>query len=428
MSNKKEMIAMILAGGQGSRLGVLTNNNAKPSVSFGGKYRIIDFPMSNAVNSGIDTVGILTQYQPLVLNRHIGIGTPWDLDSTFGDGGAILLSPYAKEGSEGNWFTGTANAIYHNIDFIDKYDPEYVLILSGDHIYKMDYAAMLDTHKAQNADVTIAVLEVPLEEASRFGIMNTDENGIIYEFEEKPENPKSNLASMGIYIFSWEVLRESLIADNAVHDNSDFGKHIIPILLEQNKILASYVFNDYWRDVGTIESYWQANMELIKTIPDFNLYEKSWNIYTRSEAQQPQFISLEASVKSSIISDGCEIEGCVHGCVIGENVTIKKGSFIKDSIIMSGTVIGEDCNIVRAIVAEDCIINDGVSIGYGENIPNKLKPHVYNTGITVLAHNTKVPQKISIGLNCVVDGITSVEHYENSALESGETLCTVMEG
>ncbi len=421
---KKKIIAMLLAGGQGSRLGVLTNSNAKPSVSFGGMYKIIDFPMSNAVNSDIDTVGILTQYQPLALNRHIGIGTPWDLDSNSGGGGAVLLSPYAKEGDSGNWYTGTANAIYHNIDFIENYDPDYVLILSGDHIYKSDYSQMLKRHEEQNADVTIAVLDVSMEEASRFGIMNADDDGVIFEFEEKPEKPKSTLASMGIYIFSWPVLKKALIEDNVEHDDSDFGKHIIPKLLEQNKRLVTYVFDDYWRDVGTIESYWQANMELIKTVPEFNLYDRGWNIYTNAEKQEPHYVSGDADVKSSLISDGCEIHGSVHGSVIGENVIIKKGALVKDSIIMDNTVIGENCSLVRTIVSDNCIINDNVSIGFGENIPNINRPQIYNTGITVVGENSEIPANVSIGQNCVITGKTYAYQYEQSRLDSGMSVCS----
>ena len=264
---RNEMMAMLLAGGQGSRLGILTMDKAKPAVAFGGKYRIIDFPMSNCVNSGVDTVGVLTQYQPLTLNAHIGIGVPWDLDRV--NGGVSILAPHMREGEIGSWYSGTANAIYQNIDYIDSCNPEYVLILSGDHIYKMDYAAMLKYHKENNADATIAVLEVPMEDASRFGIMNADENDKIYEFEEKPEHPKSNLASMGIYIFTWSNLRKALIEDEKIHPDSDFGKHIIPKMLGENQSLYAYRFKDYWKDVGTIESYWAANMELIKTLPEF---------------------------------------------------------------------------------------------------------------------------------------------------------------
>ena len=282
---RKEIMALLLAGGQGSRLGILTKNTAKPAVRYGGKYRIIDFPLSNCINSGIDTVGVLTQYQPLMLNHHIGIGIPWDLDRK--NGGVTMLSPHVKGGEEmGDWFMGTANAIYHNLDYIDRYNPEYVLILSGDHIYKMDYSKMLEFHKENNCTATIAVLEVPFEEAGRFGIMNTLDDDKIYEFEEKPANPKSNLASMGIYIFTWEKLRQALIDDNKVHANSDFGMHIIPKMLADGETLYAYRFDGYWKDVGTIESYWQANMELIKTVPEFNFYDSFWKIYTNSENQR----------------------------------------------------------------------------------------------------------------------------------------------
>ncbi len=311
---KKEMLAMLLAGGQGSRLGVLTSKNAKPAVTFGGKYKIIDFPMSNCVNSGVDTVGVLTQYQPLSLNQHIGIGIPWDLDRK--NGGVTILAPHVKGGEQGDWYSGTANAIYQNIGYIDANDPEYVIILSGDHIYKMDYSKMLDFHKKNKCDVTIAVLEVSLEEASRFGIMNADENDKIYEFEEKPEHPKSNLASMGIYIFTWDELRKALIEDSGVHRDSDFGKHIIPAMLGRGKSLYAYRFKDYWKDVGTIESYWAANMELIKALPEFNLYEDFWKIYTNSEHQPPLYTSADASVTRSLISEGCEIYGTVENSVI----------------------------------------------------------------------------------------------------------------
>lgn len=307
---RNEMMAMLLAGGQGSRLGILTMDKAKPAVAFGGKYRIIDFPMSNCVNSGVDTVGVLTQYQPLTLNAHIGIGVPWDLDRV--NGGVSILAPHMREGEIGSWYSGTANAIYQNIDYIDSCNPEYVLILSGDHIYKMDYAAMLKYHKENNADATIAVLEVPMEDASRFGIMNADENDKIYEFEEKPEHPKSNLASMGIYIFTWSNLRKALIEDEKIHPDSDFGKHIIPKMLGENQSLYAYRFKDYWKDVGTIESYWAANMELIKTLPEFNLYEDFWKIYTKSDYQPPQYTGDNASIKTSIVSEGAQIYGSIE--------------------------------------------------------------------------------------------------------------------
>lgn len=351
---KKEMLAMLLAGGQGSRLGILTADQAKPAVAFGGKYRIIDFPMSNCINSGVDTVGVLTQYEPLSLNQHIGIGIPWDLDRK--NGGVTILAPHVKGGEEGEWYSGTANAIFQNIGYIDANDPEYVLILSGDHIYKMDYSKMLDFHKENNCDVTIAVLEVSMEEACRFGIMNADEKDKIYEFEEKPEHPKSNLASMGIYIFTWDKLREALIEDSKVHMDSDFGKHIIPSMLDKGMTLYAYRFRDYWKDVGTIESYWAANMELIKTLPEFNLYEDFWKIYTNSDHQPPQYTSATADVKTSLLSEGCEVYGSVENSVISSNVTIEEGAIVKGSIIMENCVIGKNTIIDR------CIIEDRKSV------------------------------------------------------------------
>ena len=366
---RKEMIAMLLAGGQGSRLGVLTSKVAKPAVSFGGKYRIIDFPLSNCINSGVDTVGVLTQYQPLRLNAHIGIGIPWDLDRNVG--GVSVLPPYEKSSSS-EWYSGTANAIYQNLEYMQSYNPEYVLILSGDHIYKMDYEVMLDYHKASHADVTIAAMPVPMEEASRFGVVITDENGKIQEFEEKPEHPRSNLASMGIYIFSWKVLKEALIA-NAEVPGCDFGKHVIPYCHEKGQRLFAYEYNGYWKDVGTLGSYWEANMELIDIIPEFNLYEEFWKIYTRSEIIPPQYIAEDAVVTRSIISEGTDVYGEVHNSVIGSGVTIGKGSVIRDSIIMKNTVIGENCVIDRAIIAENSVVGDGAVLGVGEDIPNKKK-------------------------------------------------------
>ena len=343
---KKEMIAMLLAGGQGSRLGVLTAKVAKPAVTFGGKYRIIDFPLSNCINSGIDTVGVLTQYQPLRLNTHIGIGIPWDLDRN--NGGVTVLPPYEKSNNS-EWYTGTANAIYQNMNYIDTYDPEYVLILSGDHIYKMDYEVMLDFHKENNADVTIAAMPVPIEEASRFGIVITDEERRITEFEEKPEKPRSNLASMGIYIFTWKVLKEALISMKD-QSNCDFGKHVIPYCHSKQQRLFAYEYNGYWKDVGTLGSYWEANMELIDLIPEFNLYEEYWRIYTKSEIFEPQYLSEDAVVEKSIIGEGSEIYGEVHSSVIGANVRIGKGSVVRDSIIMANTTIGENVIIDKSIV------------------------------------------------------------------------------
>ena len=390
---KKEMIAMLLAGGQGSRLGVLTAKMAKPAVAFGGKYRIIDFPLSNCINSGVDTVGVLTQYQPLRLNTHIGIGIPWDLDRNIG--GVTVLPPYEKsENSE--WYTGTANAIYQNLNYMENYNPDYVLILSGDHIYKMDYEVMLDFHKANNADVTIAVMPVPMEEASRFGIVVTDDKAQITEFQEKPEHPSSNLASMGIYIFSWKVLKEALVTLKD-QSNCDFGKHVIPYCFEQGKKLVAYEYNGYWKDVGTLGSYWEANMELIDIIPEFNLYEEFWKIYTSSEIIPPQYISAEAKIGRSIIGDGAEIYGEVENSVIGPGVVIGKGTVVRDSIIMKETTIGEGCTIDRSVIAENVTVGDHVETNVGEDIPNKLKPKVYSFSLTTIGGGSVIPANVKIG-------------------------------
>lgn len=353
---KKEMIAMILAGGQGSRLGVFTKNIAKPAVSFGGKYRIIDFVLSNCSNSGIDTVGVLTQYRPLLLNSHIGIGSNWDLNRR--NGGLSILQPYMNE-KEGNWYKGTADAIYQNMNYIDSYDPEYILILSGDHIYKMDYSDMLEFHKAKDADVTIAVMEVDWNEASRFGIMNTDKNIFIYEFEEKPKNPKSNLASMGIYIFNWKKIKKYFESEKMY---LDFGKNLIPKMLEDNLKMISYQFDGYWRDVGTIESLWQANMDLINTENGFNLNDPNWKIYTDTMAMPPQYIGEDANIKNSILVDGCRVFGSVENTVLSHGVTVGEGSIIKDSVIMSNAKIGKNVVIEKAMIGEGAIIEDNCYI------------------------------------------------------------------
>ena len=413
------MIGMLLAGGQGSRLGILTEKIAKPAVLFAGKYRIIDFTLSNCINSGIDTVGVLTQYQPLKLNQHIGIGIPWDLDRK--SGGVTILPPHIK-GSEGNWYSGTADAVYQNLHYLEEYDPEYVLVLSGDHIYKMDYSKMLDFHKENNADVTIAVLEVPIKEASRFGIMNTDDTDKIVEFEEKPENPKSNLASMGIYIFNYKVLREVLLKDHEVHEDSDYGKHIIPMLIEQGKRLYAHKFRGYWKDVGTIESYWQTNMEMISIIPEFNLYEEFWKIYTNFDRQLPEYLGENTHTDTCIISEGCEVEGTVKNSILSPNVIVEKGAKITDSIIMSNCIIKENAVLDRCIVCEDCIIGKKTKVGFGENIINKKYPKIYTTGITVIGEKTVVPDGVVVGRNCVIHGVTKKEDYKNDQLQSGETL------
>lgn len=353
---KKDMIAMILAGGQGSRLGVFTKRIAKPAVSFGGKYRIIDFVLSNCSNSGIDTVGVLTQYRPLLLNTHIGIGSHWDLNRR--NGGLAILPPYMNE-KEGNWYKGTADAIYQNMSYIDSYDPEYVLILSGDHIYKMDYSDMLEEHKAKNADVTIAVMEVDWDEASRFGIMNTNEDKSIYEFEEKPKNPKSNLASMGIYIFNWKTIKKYFESEE---EYIDFGKNLIPKMLDDKLKMYAYEFNGYWRDVGTIESLWQANMDLIDSNNGFNLNDPNWKIYTDTMAMPPQYLGKDANVKRSIVVDGCRVFGTVEGTVLSHGVTIGEGSVVKNSVIMSNAKIGKNVVIENAMIGEGAVIEDNCTI------------------------------------------------------------------
>ena len=412
---RKEMIAMLLAGGQGSRLGVLTSDVAKPAVSFGGKYRIIDFPLSNCINSGIDTVGVLTQYQPLVLNSHIGIGIPWDLDRN--NGGVAVLPPYEKSNTS-EWYSGTANAIYQNIKYMESYNPEYVLILSGDHIYKMDYEAMLDFHKQKNADITIAAIPVPIEEASRFGVVLTDEDKRITEFEEKPEHPRSNLASMGIYIFSWPVLRDSLIAMKD-QSNCDFGKHIIPYCHQGGKRIFAYEFNDYWKDVGTLGSYWEANMELIDLIPEFNLYEEYWKIYTKQDIIEPQYIAADAAVERSIIGAGSQIYGEVTNCVLGAGVTVEEGTVLKDSIIMKNTHIGKDAYVEKAIIAENCEIGDGDEIGVGEEAESLLNPKIYAFGLATIGEGTVIPPQVKVGKNTAIKGVTTMDDYPDAELPSG---------
>ncbi len=415
---KKEMIAMLLAGGQGSRLGVLTSNMAKPAVAFGGKYRIIDFPLSNCINSGIDTVGVLTQYQPLRLNTHIGIGIPWDLDRN--RGGVTVLPPYEKSTSS-EWYTGTANAIYQNLEYMELYNPDYVLILSGDHIYKMDYELMLDYHKANNADVTIAAMPVPIEEASRFGILVTDEHNKIIEFEEKPANPSSNLASMGIYIFSWPVLKEALIKMKD-EPGCDFGKHIIPYCHENKQRLFAYEFNGYWKDVGTLGSYWEANMELIDIIPEFNLYEEFWKIYTKSDILPPQYLADNSKVFRSIVGEGTQVYGEVYNSVIGSGVTIEEGAIVRDSIIMQNARIGAGAVIDKSIIAESTEIGEGAVLGVGDEAPNTLNAKVYAFGLVTIGENSYIPPRVQIGKNTAIYGVTELSDYENGMLPSGGSI------
>ncbi|MCI9021979.1 MAG: glucose-1-phosphate adenylyltransferase [Eubacterium sp.] len=414
----KEMIAMLLAGGQGSRLGVLTSAVAKPAVAFGGKYRIIDFPLSNCINSGIDTVGVLTQYQPLRLNSHIGIGIPWDLDRN--NGGVTVLPPYEKSDNS-EWYTGTANAIFQNLKYMESYNAEYVIILSGDHIYKMDYQEMLDFHKTNQADVTIAAMPVPIEEAGRFGIVITDQNKRIVEFEEKPEHPRSNMASMGIYIFSWKVLKDSLVLLKD-QGNCDFGKHIIPYLHEHGAKMFAYEYNGYWKDVGTLSSYWQANMELIDLIPEFNLYEKYWKIYTKCDIIEPQYIAPEAVVEKSLIGEGSDIYGQVHSSVVGAGVTIGRGAVVRNSIIMKGVTIGENVTIDKGIIAEDSVIGDRVQIGFGEYAPNSYNPKVYASDLATIAEASVIPPDVRIGRNTAVAGVTTPDDYPDGQLAGGNVI------
>jgi glucose-1-phosphate adenylyltransferase len=415
---KKEMIAMLLAGGQGSRLGVLTSNVAKPAVTFGAKYRIIDFPLSNCINSGIDTVGVLTQYQPLRLNTHIGIGIPWDLDRNIG--GVSILPPYEKSTSS-EWYTGTANAIYQNLEYMEYYNPEYVLILGGDHIYKMDYEAMLDFHKRNNADVTLATIPVPIEEASRFGVAITDSNKRIIEFEEKPKVPRSNLASMGIYIFTWKVLKEALITLSE-QKGCDFGKHIIPYCHERGDSIFAYEYNGYWKDVGTLGAYWESNMELIDLIPIFNLYEEFWKIYTKSDIILPQYVSDTAVIDRAIIGEGAEIYGEVYNSVIGSGVYVGEGAVIKDSILMTGAVIKEGASINKSIIAEGANIGAYSVLGTGEEVPNEMEPSIYSFGLVTVGEKSHIPDNVKIGKNTAISGYTVLADYNNGELKSGQTL------
>lgn len=412
------MIAMLLAGGQGSRLGVLTSKVAKPAVAFGGKYRIIDFPLSNCINSGVDTVGVLTQYQPLRLNTHIGIGIPWDLDRNIG--GVSILPPYEKSNCS-EWYTGTANAIFQNLEYMEYYNPEYVLILGGDHIYKMDYEVMLEYHKSNHADVTIATIPVPMEEASRFGVVITDEHGQITDFQEKPKVPRSNLASMGIYIFSWKILKNALIKLSD-QQGCDFGKHIIPFCHENGNRIFAYEYNGYWKDVGTLGAYWEANMELIDLIPEFNLYEEFWKIYTKSDIIPPQYIARDAKIDRAIIGEGAEIHGEVYNSVIGSGVYIGEGTVVRDSIIMTSSRIEKNCTINKAIIAENVDIGNNVELGIGEEVPNIVEPNIYSFGLVTIGENSYVPDNIRVGKNTAISGATKPDEYPNGCLASGETL------
>ena len=403
MFKKKECVAMLLAGGQGSRLYALTEKTAKPAVTFGGKYRIIDFPMSNCVNSGIFTVGVLTQYQPLVLNEYIGNGQPWDLDRM--NGGVMVLPPYqGKNGAD--WYKGTANAIYQNLDFIKRYAPDYVLILSGDHIYKMDYNAMLQAHKNSGADCTIAVLEVPLSEASRFGIMVTDDTGRITEFQEKPKNPTSTKASMGIYIFNTKVLEKYLIDDeNTPGSSNDFGKNIIPNMLGDGKKMYTFPFEGYWKDVGTISSLWEANMDLLGENPEFNVHDKKWRIFSRNYAAPPHYVGEGGNVSDSIVSEGCEIYGTVEHSVLSGNVIVEKGAVVKDSVIMSGTVIKAGATVNYSIIDGNSIVSENAKVGESKETAK---------GIAVIGSGLCVEPNVFIDSEAMInsdafEGVTSIE-------------------
>lgn len=386
MHSKMESIAMLLAGGEGSRLGVLTKTRAKPAVPFGGKYKIIDFTLSNCINSGLETVGVLTQYQPLELNEYIGNGQPWDLDRL--EGGVHVLPPYQRRRGA-DWYKGTANAIYQNIAFIDRYDPQYVVVLSGDHIYKMDYSKMIDFHKEHNADATISVIQVPMEDASRFGIVNAHENGEIYEFEEKPNKPKSNNASMGVYVFSWKKLKKYLEQDELDKTSqNDFGKNILPAMLENGEKLFAYNFSGYWKDVGTIASLWEANMDLLNKDKTVNAADTNWKIYSRSPVVPPHFIGKHAKISNSIIAEGCYIDGEISNSVIFSGVHIEPGAIIRDSIIMPDTYISSGARIQKSIISEDVKVGDGAIIGFRADEINS--PH---NGITVVGDNVSVENK-----------------------------------
>lgn len=397
---KAESLAMILAGGQGSRLGVLTKSVAKPAVPFGGKYRIIDFTLSNCIHSGIYTVGVLTQYQPLELNTYIGSGGPWDLNRN--SGGVYVLPPY-QSAEKGEWYKGTANAIYQNIEFVDKFNPKYVVILSGDHIYKMDYSKMIKYHKEKNADATIAVIEVPWEEASRFGIMTADENGKIVEFAEKPKEPKSNLASMGVYVFTWDVLKQYLQNDekNPASDN-DFGKNIIPTMLANGENMCAYAFDGYWKDVGTVQSLWEANMDMLANPPAFDLRDVSWRIYSRNPVKPPHFIAKGAVVNNCCVTEGCDVYGTVKHSILFEGVTVEKGAVVEDSIVFPGTIIKENAIVKKAVVGEDTVIGRGVIIGDDNEESYNYDSKFCSGGISLVSGGIEVADGVKVGKNSMI--------------------------
>lgn len=413
---KADVVAMILAGGQGARLGVLTKKIAKPAVPFGSRYRIIDFPLSNCVNSSIETVGVLSQYQPLALNTYVGNGHPWDLDRN--NGGAYILPPYQKTGKS-DWYKGTANAIYQNRDFLDDCNPKYVLILSGDHIYKMNYAEMLKAHIDKNADATLAVIEVPWEEAPRFGILNTKEDDVIKEFVEKPAKPESNLASMGVYIFTWDVLRKALIEDeNDEESNNDFGKNIVPMLLNEGKKLCAYRFSGYWKDVGTISSLWETNMDILDRPEEINLVDRSWRIYSRNPVKPSHFIGTDAKVVNSAMTDGCRIHGTVVHSVLSDSVIVEKGAIVKDCVLLPGVTVKEGAHIERCIVDFGTII--GANVKAGANIEGEgpyTNHKLCTDGIVVFERGLKIKDGAVIPGNSMIDSDVSVSDEENVIVE-----------
>ncbi len=414
-----EIVAMILAGGQGTRLGVLTENVVKPAVPFGGKYRIIDFTLSNCVNSSIYTVGVLTQYRPRVLSTHLGVGRDWDMDRK--TGGLFILSPYAAS-TEGEWYKGTAHAVAQNIDFIDQFSPKYVLILSGDHVYSMDYNEMLDFHISKGADATISCIRVSLSEAHRFGTVITDNISRVKEFEEKPKKPRSQLASMGIYIFNWPLLREILIKDSKDESSShDFGKDIMPNLVSQKAIYA-YEFEGYWRDVGTIDAFWEANIDLTRSMPALNLYDPNWRFYTHSAEMPPAFFGPDAKVLNSLTSEGCIVNGTTESSVLFQGVTLGRGSYVKNSVIMTNVKIGENCLIENAIVSENVVIGNNCQIGIGENAPNEKYPNIYNSGISVIGECVVVGDNVKIGKNASIGNFLNMEEMKVKEVPSGKNL------
>jgi len=415
-----KVLALILAGGQGTRLGIITDNLAKPAAPFGGKYRIIDFAISNCVNSNINTIGVVTQFMPHQLVEHLGIGKPWDLDIK--DGGLYVLPPYLSK-SDKSWYKGTADAVYQNIDFIDKYEPDFVLVLSGDHVYKMDYNDIIDYHIEKNSKCTIACMEVPITEANRFGIMVTDPFNQVIEFQEKPSNPKGTLASLGIYVFSWDFLKQMLIEDSQnKNSENDFGKNIIPEILSKHENMYAYNYEGYWRDVGTLTSFVDSNLEIIGPLPALDLHDRNWRIYTQSAELPPAYISSNSRVIKSFISEGAEIYGDVENSVIFQGVVVDAGTTVKDSVIMNNVTIGKNCSVNNTIICEKAELKDNVIVGKGEFKESKINKKIYNSEISLIGFNTVIPENTVIGKNCVIDNGLKEEDFENNIIESGDGI------